>query len=347
VELTAYMSPMWSYIMKLLYVSCHSILEYDEIRLFHELGIDVFSHGTYKNPKQIDDPKRPTLDLPDHSDFCELIKDDNKMNIPQEIIDWADVILFNGRNDWVHGNWEHMRGKDVIFRSIGQATLDTEKDLKPLVMQGLHIVRYSPRERTIPGYCGEDAIIRFYKDPLEFKDWNGCQRIVLNVSQDMIARDDHCNFTFFKEATEGFDRMLIGKGSEAAGDWGKGIVSYEDMKYKMRDCRVYFYTGTYPASYTLNFIEALMTGMPMVALGPIMGNSPYHHEQQTYEIPNFTNGTRGILLADDVETARTHIKYFMENLVSSQVMSCENRELAIKLFGKETIKKQWKKYFNV
>jgi hypothetical protein len=333
--------------MKLLYVSCHSILEYDEIRLFHELGIDVFSHGTYKNPKQIDDPKRPTLDLPSHPDFVELIKDDNKMNIPQEIIDWADVILFNGRNDWVHGNWEHMRRKDVIFRSIGQATVTTENDLKPLVMQGLNIVRYSPRERTIPGYCGEDAIIRFYKDPDEFKGWYGGHKAVLNVTQDMIARDDHCNFTFFKEATEGFDRRLIGKGSEAAGDWGKGIVSYNYLKQKMRDCRVYFYTGTYPASYTLNFIEALMTGMPMVALGPLMGNSPFHHEQQTYEVPYFADLSSGILLADEVGIARKQIKKLMDTPDFADECSKANRELAIELFGKETIKKQWKKYFNV
>ena len=333
--------------MKLLYVSCHSILEYDEVKLFAELGIDVFSHGTYKNPKQIDDPKRPTLDLPDHSDFCELIKDDNKMNIPQEIINWADVIYFNGRNDWVHGNWEHMRGKDVIFRSIGQATLDTEKDLKPLVMQGLHIVRYSPRERTIPGYCGEDAIIRFYKDPDEFNDWTGTLKTVFNVTQDMIARDDHCNFNFFKDATEGFDRRLIGKGSEAAGDWGKGIRSYEELKAWMRLCRVYFYTGTYPASYTLNFVEALMTGMPMIALGPILGNSPYHQEQQTYEVPDFSNNGHDIMLADTVAEARTQIQLLMESPILSAQMSIRSRKLALDLFGKETIKKQWKHFFNV
>jgi glycosyltransferase involved in cell wall biosynthesis len=333
--------------MKLLYVSCHSILEYDEVKLFAELGIDVFSHGTYKNPKQIDDPKRPTLDLPDHSDFCELIKNDDKMNIPQEIIDWADVILFNGRNDWVHGNWEHMRRKDVIFRSIGQATVTTENDLKPLVMQGLNIVRYSPRERTIPGYCGEDAMIRFYKDPEEWKDWNGHLQIVLNVTQDMIARDDHCNFQFFKDATDGFDRRLIGKGSEAAGAWGKGIITYEEMKLWMRSCRVYFYTGTYPAAYTLNFIEALMTGMPMIALGPLMGNSPYHHEQQTYEVPDFSNNGHDIMLVDDIKSAQACVRLLMESPILAAQISARSRKLAIDLFGKETIKKQWKKYFNV
>jgi hypothetical protein len=333
--------------MRLLYVSCHSILEYDEIRLFAELGIDVFSHGTYRNPSKVDDPKRPTLDIPYHKELADLIQTDDKEHIPQELIDWADVILFNGRNDWVHWNWQNMRGKDVIFRSIGQSTVTVENDLKPLVMQGLHIVRYSPRERTIPGYAGEDAMIRFYKDPEEFKGWTGLDLTVLNVTQDMIARDDHCNYQFFKAATEAFNRELIGKGSEAAGDWGKGIVSYEEMKYAMRNCRVYFYTGTYPTSYTLNFIEALMTGMPMVALGPLMGNSPYHQEQQTYEVPDFATQTLGICLVDDVASARTSLEILMRDSPGADVASKRNRALAIELFGKETIKKQWKKYFNV
>jgi hypothetical protein len=333
--------------MKLLYVSCHSILEYDEIRLFSELGIDVFSHGTYRNPAKVDDPKRPPLDIPYHKELADLIQTDDKEHIPLELIDWADVIMFNGRNDWVHWNWRNMAGKDVIFRSIGQSTVTVETDLRPLVMQGLHIVRYSPRERTIPGFAGEDAMIRFYKDPDEFKGWNGKKEVVLNVTQDMIVRDDHCNFNFFKDATEGIGRELIGKGSETAGDWGKGIVSYDFMKQEMRDCRAYFYTGTYPASYTLNFIEALMTGMPMVALGPIIGNSPFHHEQQTYEVPDLSNNGHDIMLADTVEDARACVRLLMESPILADQMSARSRALAVDLFGKETIKKQWKKFFNV
>lgn len=333
--------------MKLLYVSCHSILEYDEIKLFSELGIDVFSYGSYRDPRSTDDPKRPALDLPFHKDLFDLTKIDDKTNIPQDLINWADVVMVMHRSDWLHYNWSKLVGKDVILRTIGQNDQKVEEDIVPLRAQGLKIVRYSPRERTIPSYAGEDAIIRFYKDPDEFKGWTGQHKSVLTVAQDMVARGDHCNYSFFETATKGLPRFLVGKGSEVVGSWGQGVVSYEDLKDFYRRCRVYFYTGTYPASYTLNFIEALMTGMPMVALGPKWGNSSFVMEQQTYEIPDFSEGNTNILLADDVETARKHCVELLNDAAYASQLSERGRALAIKHFGKETIKRDWARYFNI
>ncbi|RPJ79463.1 MAG: glycosyltransferase family 1 protein [Alphaproteobacteria bacterium] len=333
--------------MNLLYFSCHSILEYDELKLFSELGLNIFSHGTYKDPQKIDDPKRPILNFTPPAGFADLIKDDNKMNCPQEIIDWADVIIFMHRSDWVFPNLEKMKGKRVILRTIGQNTLDNEIELDVLRKNGVEIVRYSPREKTIPGYAGESACIRFYKDPEEFNNWNGADRQVLNISQDMINRDAFCNFQFFEKATSRYNRMLIGKGSEAAGLWGVGIKDYDFIKEKLRNSRVYFYTGTYPASYTLNFIEAAMTGTPMVALGPIKGNSPIHQEQQTYEIPDYAEGCRNLFLADTVEEAAQKIGLLLDVEELAQQKSAAIRAMALKYFAKDVIKDQWKKYLGV
>ena len=333
--------------MKLLYVSCHSILEYDEIKLFSELGIDVFSYGTYRDPRSVDDPKRPPLDLLFHQDLFDLTKIDDKTNIPAALIDWADVVMVMHRSDWLHANWEKLRGKDVILRTIGQNDSKNEADLIPLRQQGLNLVRYSPRERTIPGYVGEDAVIRFYKDPDEFKGWTGQHKSILTVAQDMVARNDHCNFSFFEKATHGLPRFLVGKGSEVVGPWGQGVVSYEHLKDFYRKCRVYFYTGTYPASYTLNFIEALMTGCPMVALGPKWGNSAFARDQQTYEVPDYSEGGTNILLADDVDTARKHCMDLLNDAGFASMLSERARQTAIKYFAKDLIKSDWKRYFGL
>jgi len=341
--------------MKLLYLSCHSILEFDEIQLFSELGIDVFSFGTYKNPGSIDDPKRPTLNLPVHEDLLKLAHmseqeasrlglKDPQMCLQQEMVDWADVVLVMHRSDWIHHNWELLRGKDVIWRSIGQSTTEVENDLAPLRARGINIVRYSPREQTIPGFVGQDAMIRFYKDPNEFQGWTGQMKAVLSVAQDMISRSDFCNYPFFETATHSFPRFLLGKGSEAVYPWGKGIVSYDELKDYLRKCRVYFYTGTYPACYTLSFIEALMTGIPMVALGERLGNSPYYLGQQTYEIPDFSEANENILMADDSETAVKYIQQLFDDPKFANELSFRGRQTAIKYFGKETAKKEWKKY---
>ncbi len=327
--------------MKLLYLSCHSILEHDEIKLFDELGIDVFSFGTYRNPREIDDKKRPILDLPFHQDLFDLTKDGDHNNIDQKVIDWADVIVCMHMPEWLAHNWPKLKGKRVILRTIGQNTIDVENVLRTLKRQGLEIVRYSPRESTIPGFAGSDALIRFYKDPAEFGAWTGEGGFVLNITQDMQQRGRATNFEFWDESTKGFPRILIGKNSEAIGPEGLGIVPFDLMKSNLRHAKCYFYTGTYPASYVLNFMEALMTGIPIVALGEFMGNDTNLPEMRTYEIPDFAKLTSGILLADDVPTARGHIQRILEGGAEVEKMSADNRALAIKLFGKKEIKDQW------
>jgi len=47
--------------MKILYLSCHSVLEFDEVKLFHELGHEVFSPGSYVEPLNPGDPMRPGI----------------------------------------------------------------------------------------------------------------------------------------------------------------------------------------------------------------------------------------------------------------------------------------------
>ncbi len=330
--------------MKLLYLSCHSILEHDEIKLFDALGIEVFSFGTYKNPQKIDDLKRPILDIKRHPELEALCEGADQSNIPQKLIDWADVIVCMHKPEWLVYNWAKFTGKRVIFRSIGQCSIDDENMLRPLSLEGLEIVRYSPKEATILGYAGATKIIRFYKEPAEFGAWTGKDQNVLNITQDMIVRAGACNYNFWDQATTGFPRVLIGKGSEAIGKDGKGIVSYEEMKRALRDCGAYIYTGTYPASYTLNFIEALMTGCPIVAPGPKYGNDPSGVGFDTYEIPEFAKQSNGIIASDDINEIRKVIKTILEDNPTAQAMSAENRKLAVKLFGYETIKREWSDY---
>lgn len=333
--------------MKILYLSCHSILEYDEIKIFSELGADVFSWGAYKDPRNPGEKRRIALDIPAHEDFIKLTEKDNKEDIPQEIIDWADVIICMHVSTWLTKNWHKFGNKRVILRTIGQNVLEDESTARALRFAGSEIVRYSPREATIPGFAGEDAMIRFYKDPLEFSLWNGSKKQVLTIGQSMKDRERTCNHHFFDLATQGFPRSLYGTPSKQPDALWKGEISYEDMKKELRDSRVYFYTGTYPASYVLNFMEAAMTGIPIVALGPLYGNDPAHPEQQTYEIPDFSEGNENVLLADDTITARKWIQKLMDDDAFAAKMSNNVRRMALRYFDKELIKSQWKKYLGL
>ena len=47
--------------MNLLLLLAHSIAEYDDVRMFSDLGYDVFSIGAYTNPANPGDNLRPAL----------------------------------------------------------------------------------------------------------------------------------------------------------------------------------------------------------------------------------------------------------------------------------------------
>ena len=178
--------------MKLLYLSCHNVLEYDEIRLFHELGIDIFSPGAYINPSNIF--SRPGIsglsyDPEDlrlfHAIGQSFPGEDNKNHLTKELVDRFDVVIVMHQPNYIYNNWEVMKHKKVIWRTIGQSVQILEESMQPYVKQGLKIVRYSPLERVIPGYAGEDALIRFYKDPEDFKDWVGNEIKVITFAQNI------------------------------------------------------------------------------------------------------------------------------------------------------------------
>lgn len=330
--------------MKLLYMSCHAILEYDELKLFEELGIDYFSLGSYVNPQHPVDSIRPSLSHKPDEWLMSNAPDRN--NLPQEFIDKFDVIMVMHIPEWIINNWDKFKGKRVIWRTIGQSTPEIERKLLPYRKQGLEVVRYSPREQYIKDNIGFDAMIRFYKDPKEFYGWVGGGTEVITIAQNMKHRAEFCNYDTFLKISEGFRTKVYGPNNEESGELNGGLLTYQDMKQKYRDARVYIYTGTQPASYTLNFIEALMTGTPIVAIGDEFANS-LDVAGETYEIPELIfNGVNGYC-NNDIERLRDHITELTQNIKLARYISKNGRELAIEKFGKENIKSYWKKYLKV
>ena len=331
--------------MNILYLGCHSILEYDELKLFEELGHDYFSIGAYINPQHPHDPKRPPLNGKYHEQLAAVAQVHNSYNLHDEQVEWADIVICMHIPEFVSSNWPIFKkhNKRVVWRTIGQSIEEVEAKIKPFRDDGLEVVRYSPTETRIPSYVGEDAVIRFYKDPDEFKAWDRQTDEVVTFAQSMRSRGAFCNFDLFKAATEGLNAHVYGPNNDDAGELNGGSLSYDDLKAKMRHSAAYFYTGTHPASYTLNFIEAWMTGIPIIAIGPQHGNSN-DFNQNTYEVPELIkNGLFGYV-SDDVD----QLKIFLENTISDEQhakeVSRQARNKAIELFGKQAIKKKWKAF---
>lgn len=332
--------------MKLLYLSVHSILEHDEVKLLTELGHKVFSpHGAYENPSSPNDPKRPALptnlDPAEHQQLMDVSRQSERETLHPELMDWCDAVIVMHKPEWIPGNLD--RGKPIILRTIGQNIEPTENFLREQRARGLKIVRYSPKEQNIPGYVGEDALIRFYKDPEEFKDWNGNMAIVTNFTQSMPQRGAHCSYDLFKEVHTlkeyPLPFYLYGPGNEDSGFPG-GLVSYDQQKEILRNSRVYFYTGTQPASYTLGFIEAMMTGVPIVSIGKDKGNSIYHYD--LFEVPDIIQQGVSGFYSDDPLELHAYLNSILNDRVLSQTVSEATRVRAIELFGVDKIKAEWR-----
>lgn len=330
--------------MKLLYLSCHAILEYDELKIFEELGIDYFSLGSYVTPWAPVDSIRPPLSHKPDTWLVANAPDRNHM--PKEFIDKFDVIVIMHVTDWIVNNWHLFKGKRVIWRTIGQSTKQTEETLFNHRMQGLEIVRYSFREINIPGNIGCNKVIRFYKDENEFGNWIGAGNEVITFAQNMKHRAEYCNYDFFEKIVQGFNAKVYGPHNELSGDLNGGYLTYEGMRQKMRDARVYVYTGTQPACYTLNFIEALMTGIPIVAIGPQHGNS-LNIAGDMYEIPDIINNGVNGYWSDDLNVLRNNIQMLLNDKRLAERIGRMGRDTAIKMFGKKVIKEAWREYLKI
>jgi len=330
--------------MKTLFLSCHSILEYDELKLLEELGVDYFSLGSYIVPQQPVDPIRPALKQ--KVDEKLLANAPYRENMPRSFVDNFDTIIVMHVPEWIEKNWEVMKDKRVIWRTIGQSTPQIEARMRKYREQGLEIVRYSMRERFIEGYIGSDAVIPFYKDENEFFGHVGASSEIITIAQNMKQRAEFCNYDAFLTLAQNMPVKLYGTSNESSGDiWG-GFLSYNDMKMKLRDARAYLYFGTQPACYTLSLIEAMMTGIPIIAIGPDHANSlkiagPMYEVQEIIQ-----NGVNGFC-SDNIEYLRMVMGELLKNQMHARRIGEMGRQTAIKWFGKENVKARWGSFLKV
>lgn len=333
----------------------HCVEEYDQLKLLSSLDYDVLSLGGYINPHAPHDPKRPALpNVPHFPELQQVVDnlgtDDNLGNaqahIPGEILEWlgdTGIIIFHHYlSQRLFPQWDHLepwikRGGRVIWRTVGQSVEQNEREATSYRSRGLEIVRYSPREMHIPGFAGEDALIRFYKDPAEWMGYTGDDRVVTNVTQNLAGRHPWTNAEFYLRATEGLACKPGGPNSEVL-PGGVGELELNAMKQLLVDSRVYLYTGTQPASYTLGLLEALMTGIPVISIGPSwMGIFPYGQHL-------FEGHLLGSGCSDDPRVARDILRGLLEDHALARQVGQHQRWRTIQEFGVEAVGAAWKEY---
>jgi len=282
--------------MNVLLLTSHAIAEHDDLDMFTRMGVACYSiGGAYddlpfegKRPAIPNVVRYPDLEEATNRQRARLSAERGdpdkrpqggrfyvdwaKADLAPEVVDWLDtIVIHHYPEEWLELNWTKLLNKRVIWRTCGQSDLGVESRMYRYAKAGLQIVRYSPKEAQFfsdqGAFAGEDALIRFGKDPGEWCGWTGTDAVVGNITQHMMQRGDACGYPFWAAATEGLPTRPAGPGSEEL-PGGIGPLPYDEMRQYLRDIRVYLYTGTRPASYTLGLIEAMMTGTPVLQMGP-------------------------------------------------------------------------------
>jgi len=331
------------------YLSCHQTLEYNEVSLLIELGHDVFVNGAYVNGwhSGLARPAIPGQKL--YPELAELSTRFPKTELPPELIEPFDLIFVMGgiTDNVLVENWPRIKHKKVVWRTIGQSTPATERMMKPLRDDGLKIIRYSPKERNIPNYCGEDTLIRFHADPEDLTPWNGKEKRVINITQSLRGRRHHTHYDHIIEATAGFDTKIYGTGNDDLGNLNGGELPYDLLKGALRDNRVFFYGGTWPASYTLSFIDAFMVGIPIVSISHKLAQAvPGTEPLDFFEVPDLIEHGVDGFVGDDMNELRSYISQLMSNYELAKKISERARSKAIHIFGKQNIIGEWSKFLN-
>lgn len=349
--------------MNILLLLAHEIAEYDDLRMLTDLGYDVFSIGAYSNPARPDlrmefggrglRPPLPNVRYhPELEALCHEqrvkhegqpldfeIVDWAKADLHPDLIEWADVIIAHHFVDtWLGLQWDRIRHKRVIWRTCGQSNPRLETEMRPLHDDGLQIVRYSPKERQaferLGMFAGEDAMIRFGKYPADYGPWIGDDVAVGNLTQNMDIRGEHCGYPFWQAATAGLPTKPAGTGSERIG--GLGELSYPEMLDYLRHIRVFLYTGTQPASYTLGLMEAMLSGTPIASIGPDAMWMPDLFEG--HEIVGWI-GTPAAIIQDV-------LRELLDSEDRAREVSEWQRQRAIALFSVDVVGPQWTEFLD-
>lgn len=342
--------------MKILYMACHDVLEYDELRILNQLGHKVFSIGGYMNPQTPHASIRPSLNINFDQNLIDKwghYTDLNfKKNIDEKLcgkilnkdfVDEFDCVIIMHKQDWIDLNTEVFKSKKVILRTIGQNLITNEESLIKHRKNGIKVIRYSPKERELDSYAGEDILIRFLKYKSDFKNRNeNILKNVISFGQNVFERGMYCGANYIEYISEKFNYKLFGPHNQNY-KFNGGHISYEEQIEELSKNAVFFYTGTYPAQYTLGFVEAFLSGIPLVSIG----ESLFYEQIGKYpsEVCDILSKVES-LYSNNIKEICEIVQKILENKDYAKEISEKQIKIATEMFSVEQNIKLWENFLN-
>lgn len=350
--------------MKILYVSSnHPSLEYDDLVMLQQLGLDWFSTGVYSSPRQ---PlksfmTRSPIDKEPNPHLIEIFKRGNPSYVPFEnsYVNISQELLDEGKFDavWVthtfpniENNWKAIKSLPVIWRTYNQQLPEWERKAKDYK---LTVVRMGSTERTRKTLSWPGHIIRAYVDDKVFEGWEGKEDRILTFYNRFYQRlrqsKNLCPsyYCLVRSLMSKLNFELYGfpgnTGNE--GDFTLRYTSQKEQLDLYNSSMIYFSLNSESAVYTNSLMEAAMMGMPIVTFGSEVSNTKDPELRFSYEVPYLFNEDE-IVIADSVEEMVRSIQFLQDNRKYRLKLSKNVRKKAETLFSKETISKQWLNLIN-
>jgi predicted TPR repeat methyltransferase len=206
-----------------------------------------------------------------------------------------------------------------------------KEGLKELMgqVQDLTTIFISPSKKESWGLPGQ--VILPGIDLSEWGGYEGSLKRVLRVGNFLEERSLMTGFELSEQALGGFDQTTVGLNPRIQDAHPSKNV--EDLKEQMRRHRLIFHTTVEPweDGYNLSLLEAMATGMPVVALS---------HSGSPVE-----EGVNGFL-SDQVEGLRTGIRALLEDGDRAREMGAKSREIVARDFPVDRFLESWERVIN-
>lgn len=338
---------------KLLYISAHETLEFDELRIFTELGYDVFSIGYWMNPHEPKTQVRPAIpemkvnheliakferDYPDYK-LPRAEVQTGRVKLQADFLNQFDIIV----NCWYQSNLQAClqncalpvvhRTIDIIHESIEETHTQLFLRCRPF-----YIVRMSKAEEKY-AKVNSMAVITQCVNKEQFNGWVGDSQQVFTTIKGLGTRPD-TSLPLYENTTNIFKRVLVGLDNQHIGEasWVKCGISQDELLKLMQHSRVNYVQPRIGAAMVYGLIEGMMAGCPVVTYGKKFNGSNWTASDY------IKNGVNGFVV-NSVDEAVTKIELLMNDYDLAKAIGNKARQTAIKHFDYESIKAQWSKLF--
>jgi glycosyltransferase involved in cell wall biosynthesis len=315
--------------------------------MFTAEGHSVFSWGHHSRGDLRPLWPAPNPDLLD--EFQKTGCDLQSNKITREFLRNFDVVVLMHSPILLELNLDAFVDVPVVVRTIGQSTVAMERTYRRLGDR-IKIVRYSDRETLIEGFAKTDAVIYFGKFSSDFAPWRGTGKgLTFHNSYARRSRFTVPRLPFWKTVNAKTGSELWGVGNEPI-SLARGKAPADVMPIMLSQAGWYFYVYIYPTSYTLNLIEALLAGVPVVAPSVNYVETTYKKQfgkawsRNRYEVDEIV-GNGGIFY-DDIAQAIEATKTLEANRDYALDLSQSARQNAVRRFSAEMIAPQWSRFLS-